>query len=187
MRIKVLLNSGSTINEGRFAKGGDKLSPEYQKECAVAVIHPRIFKELVSHHRIKEPQIKENGTFRKAQWDEALDRTAEILVNAKRPLLFMGSETSCEAMEVGLHIAEYLGAVVDSNATECHGPTAMGIQEAGRVGSTAGQPKLRSSLAIYWGANPFESMPRHMSRYSIFPRGYWTKRGRFDRTIVTVD
>lgn len=99
----------------------------------------------------------------------------------------MGSETSCEAMEVGLHIAEYLGAVVDSNATECHGPTAMGIQEAGRVGSTAGQPKQRGSLAIYWGTNPLESMPRHMSRYSVFPRGYWTKRGRFDRTIITVD
>ncbi|NJD77059.1 MAG: formylmethanofuran dehydrogenase subunit B [Candidatus Methanoperedens sp.] len=145
------------------------------------------FHELVSHHRIKEPQIKDNGTFRKAQWNEALDRAAEILVNAKRPLLFMGSETSCEAMEVGLHIAEYLGAVVDSNATECHGPTAMGIQEAGRVGSTAGQPKQRGSLAIYWGTNPLESMPRHMSRYSVFPRGYWTKRGRFDRTIITVD
>jgi formylmethanofuran dehydrogenase subunit D len=53
MRIKVLLNSGSTINEGRLAKGGDKLSPEYQKECAVAVIHPRIFKELGSPQRIK--------------------------------------------------------------------------------------------------------------------------------------
>jgi formylmethanofuran dehydrogenase subunit B len=145
------------------------------------------FHEIVSHHRIKEPQIKENGIFRKAQWGEALDRAAEILVNAKRPLLFMGSETSCEAMEVGLHIGEYLGAVVDSNATECHGPTAMGIQEAGRVGSTAGQPKQRGSLAIYWGANPLESMPRHMSRYSVFPRGYWTKRGRFDRTIITVD
>jgi formylmethanofuran dehydrogenase subunit D len=53
MRIKVLLNSGSTINEGRLAKGGDKLSPEYQKECAVAVIHPRIFKELGCPKRIK--------------------------------------------------------------------------------------------------------------------------------------
>ena len=53
MRIKVLLNSGSTINEGRLAKGGDKLSPEYQEECAVAVIHPRIFKELGSPQRVK--------------------------------------------------------------------------------------------------------------------------------------
>ncbi len=53
MRIKVLLNSGSTINEGRFAKGGDKLSPEYQKECAVAVIHPRTFNELGCPKRVK--------------------------------------------------------------------------------------------------------------------------------------
>ncbi len=60
MRIKVLLNSGSTINEGRFAKGGDKLSSEYQKECAVAVIHPRIFKELGCPQRVKI--ISNDGT-----------------------------------------------------------------------------------------------------------------------------
>ena len=145
------------------------------------------FQEVVSPHRIREPLIRENGEFRQAAWDEALERTAKILVEAKRPLLFMGSETSCEAMEVGLHIGEYLGAVVDSNATICHGPTAMGIQESGSPGATAGQKKNRSDLALYWGSNPMESMPRHMSRYGIFPRGYWTRRGRFDRTIITVD
>lgn len=68
MRIKVLLNSGSTINEGRLAKGGDKLSPEYQKECAVAVIHPRIFKELGCPNRVK---IISN------------DETREVVVTAK--------------------------------------------------------------------------------------------------------
>lgn len=145
------------------------------------------FQEVVSTHRLRDPQIKENGKFRKASWDEALTMAAEILTSAKRPLLFMGSETACEAQEVGLHIGEYLGAIVDSNATICHGPTAMGIQESGKVGSTAGQPKNRGDLVIYWGTNPLESMPRHMSRYSMFPRGYWTKRGRFDRTVITVD
>ncbi len=68
MRIRVLLNSGSTINEGRLAKGGDKLSPEYQKECAVAVIHPRIFKELGCPERIK---VISN------------DETREVVVTAK--------------------------------------------------------------------------------------------------------
>ncbi len=60
MRIKVLLNSGSTIHEGRYAKGGDKLSPEYQKECAVAVIHPRLFKALGCPDRVKI--ISNDGT-----------------------------------------------------------------------------------------------------------------------------
>ncbi|MGA9098223.1 MAG: formylmethanofuran dehydrogenase subunit B [Methanotrichaceae archaeon] len=145
------------------------------------------FQEIVSTHRIREPMLKDGGDFRKAAWDEAIQRTAEILAHAKRPLIFMGSETSCEAMEVGLHLGEYLGAVVDSNSTVCHGPTAMGIQEAGRVGATAGQSKNRADLAVYWGSNPLESMPRHMSRYAIYPRGYWTRRGRFDRKVITVD
>ncbi len=145
------------------------------------------FQEVVSDHRLKDPMIKKNGIFDKVAWDEALTKAAEILVNAKRPLLFMGSETSCEAHEVGLHIGEYLGAVVDSNATICHGPTVMGIQEAGIAGATAGMGKNRSELSIYWGTNPLASMPRHMSKYAIFPRGYWTKRGRFDRKVITVD
>ena len=145
------------------------------------------FQEIVSGHRIREPLLRVNGIDSPAQWEEAIERTAEILAGAERPLIFMGSETSCEAMEVGLHLGEFLGAVVDSNSTVCHGPTAMGIQEAGRVGATAGQSKSRADLTVYWGSNPLESMPRHMSRYAVYPRGYWTRRGRFDRTIITVD
>ncbi|MCX6669220.1 MAG: formylmethanofuran dehydrogenase subunit B [Methanothrix sp.] len=145
------------------------------------------FWEIFSPHRIREPLLKESGSFCTALWDEAVDRAAMILVKAKRPLIFMGSETSCEAMQVGLHLAEFLGAIADSNSTVCHGPTAMGIQEAGRVGATAGQSKSRSDLVVYWGSNPLESMPRHMSRYGVYPRGYWTRRGRFDRTVITVD
>jgi formylmethanofuran dehydrogenase subunit B len=99
----------------------------------------------------------------------------------------MGSETSTEAMEVGIHMAEFLGGIADSNSTVCHGPTTMGIQEAGRVGATAGQSKSRADLTVYWGSNPLESMPRHMSRYAVYPRGYWTQRGRFDRTVICVD
>ena len=145
------------------------------------------FQEIVSSHRIREPLCRDGGSLRKASWNEAIERTAQILANAKRPLLFLGSETSCEAMEVGIHMAEFLGGIADSNSTVCHGPTAMGIQEAGRVGATAGQSKSRADLTVYWGSNPLESMPRHMSRYAVYPRGYWTKRGRFDRTIITVD
>ncbi|HPE64488.1 MAG TPA: formylmethanofuran dehydrogenase subunit B, partial [Methanothrix sp.] len=59
------------------------------------------FHELVSAHRIREPMMTVGGEKKAAAWNEAIDRAAEILAEAKRPLLFMGSETSCEAMEVG--------------------------------------------------------------------------------------
>ena len=145
------------------------------------------FQEVVSPHRIREPLVRADGELRRASWDEAIEMTARILANSERPLLFMGSETSTEAMEVGIHMAEFLGGIADSNSTVCHGPTTMGIQEAGRVGATAGQSKSRADLTVYWGSNPLESMPRHMSRYAVYPRGYWTQRGRFDRTVICVD
>lgn len=145
------------------------------------------FQEVVSPHRIKEPLKRVDGELKRASWDEAIELTARILASSERPLLFLGSETSTEAMEVGIHMAEFLGGIADSNSTVCHGPTAMGIQEAGRVGATAGQSKSRADLTVYWGSNPLESMPRHMSRYAVYPRGYWTQRGRFDRTVICVD
>ena len=73
------------------------------------------FQEVVSSHRLRDPLIKENGELKKADWKDAITKAAEILTEADRPLLFLGSETSCEAQEIGLHIGEYLGAAVDSN------------------------------------------------------------------------
>ncbi len=173
---------GASCDDIQVELSGDKIN--VKNACKMGNAK---FQEIVGSHRILQPLLRELGIIRPALWEEAIERTAEILAEASRPLIFMGSETSCEAMEVGLHLGEFLGAAVDSNSTVCHGPTAMGIQEAGRVGATAGQSKSRSDLAVYWGSNPLESMPRHMSRYAVYPRGYWTRRGRFDRTIITVD
>lgn len=145
------------------------------------------FQAIAGDHRIKDPMINVGGKLQKSAWNEALEKAAKILADSNRPLLFIGGETSCETMKAGLNLGEYLGAVVDSIATVCHGPSAMGMQEAGRIGATAGQSKTRADLVVYWGSNPLELVPRHMSRYAVYPRGYWTGRGRFDRTVITVD
>lgn len=145
------------------------------------------FKALTHPQRFRQPLLKKDGKLMPATWDEALEEAAEILVTAKRPLLFLGSEASCEAYEIGLTIGEYLGAIVDSNTTIGNGSAVIGTQETGRIGATEGQKKNRGDLVIYWGTNPLESMPRQMSRYGVLPRGYWTGSGRFDRTVVTID
>lgn len=50
---------------------------------------------VYSAYRLKHPLIRENGRFRKATWDEALDRTAEYLKNTPDPhkvALFRGND-----------------------------------------------------------------------------------------------
>ena len=145
------------------------------------------FQELKSSHRIKKPQIKINNKLQDTDWNTALEKAAEILANAKNPAIFMGTETICEAYHEGIKIAEYLGASIDGSFSQCHCPTGLGIQQSGMVTATLGETKNRADLAIYWGTNPMDSHPRHMSHYAIFPRGRFTKQGRKSRKLIVVD
>ncbi|MDR0911382.1 MAG: formylmethanofuran dehydrogenase subunit B, partial [Methanobrevibacter sp.] len=90
-------------------------------------------------------------------------------------------------MKYGLEMGELVGAVLDNQATICHGPSLQAVQNAGYPIMTLGEVKNRADMIVYTGNNAMNSHPRHFARYSAFPRGFFRKRGRFDRTIVTMD
>jgi len=48
-----LLNTGSTIEEGRLAKGGSKLSQDYTLECAVCEMNPQDHQAMGSPEKVK--------------------------------------------------------------------------------------------------------------------------------------
>ena len=48
-----LLNTGSTIEEGRLAKGGSKLTDDYTRECAVCEMNLADFLAMGSPDRVK--------------------------------------------------------------------------------------------------------------------------------------
>jgi len=50
--IEFLLNTGSTIEEGRLAKGGSKLTEEYTQECAVCEMNSKDFLAIGSPQRV---------------------------------------------------------------------------------------------------------------------------------------
>jgi formylmethanofuran dehydrogenase subunit D len=50
--IEFLLNTGSTIEEGRLAKGGSKLTEEYTQECAVCEINPVDFQAMGTPQKV---------------------------------------------------------------------------------------------------------------------------------------
>ncbi len=139
-----------------------------------------------ARNRILHPYVREGNGLRRVSLKEAVRRAAEILVNAKYPLLFGWSSTSVEAIERGLELAELVGGVMDNTSVICHGPTIQALQEVGLVTSTLGQVKNFADLIIYWGCNPLEAHPRHMSRYSAMARGVY-RRSRRERKVVVVD
>ena len=158
---------------------------EVRNGCQIGT--KKFFASNPGEHRYEKPLIKDNGTFKEASWEEALDKAANILAKAKRPLLYGFSSTECEAQSKGVELAELVGGILDNTASVCHGPTILAEQDVGVPTSTLGEYKNRADLVIFWGCNPVHAHPRHLGRYSEFVRGYFRKDGRNDRFIVVID
>jgi formylmethanofuran dehydrogenase subunit D len=53
MKRQFLLNTGSTIEEGRLAKGGSKMTLEYSNECAVCAMNCGDYESMGSPKRVR--------------------------------------------------------------------------------------------------------------------------------------
>jgi formylmethanofuran dehydrogenase subunit B len=142
---------------------------------------------LTGNNRLPAPIRRTANGWEEISYDDAIRETADILCAADRPLLYGWSSTHGEAQSIGVHIAELIGAVIDNTSVVCHGPSILAIQEVGHPGCTLGQVKNRADVIVYWGCNPTEAHPRHMSRYTTFATGFFVPEAQKDRTVIVVD
>jgi formylmethanofuran dehydrogenase subunit B len=124
---------------------------------------------------------------REVDWEEAVAEAARILVRADSPLIYGLSSTATEAQRKAVQLADWLGAIIDTTSSVCHGPTGLAMQAVGEPSCTLGEVRNRADLLIFWGCNPAASHLRHFSRYSLTPKGTLTPNGRQDRTMIVVD
>lgn len=143
-------------------------------------------KSWFAEHTIEErPYALIDG--REASTEEAVEAAAQVLANARFPVVYGLSDTTCEAQKQAVAIADFVGANIDTTTSVCHGPSGIAFQGAGESTATLGEIRNRADLVIYWGGNPAESHPRHFTRYSVTPKGMYVPNGRKDRTVVLVD
>ncbi|TAJ45218.1 formylmethanofuran dehydrogenase subunit B [Methanofollis fontis] len=170
--------------EVKVSDDGSKIEEVYN----ACVIGTEKFLHSQATDRLTVPMKKDDaGEWHETSMNDAVEYTAQMLANAKKPLMYGWSSTSCEAQSIGHEIAELCGAVVDNTATVCHGTTLIAVQDVGVPSCTLGEVKNRADRIIFWGCNPAHAHPRHMSRYSIFPRGFFTGKGHKARKMIVVD
>ncbi|HEX4072156.1 MAG TPA: formylmethanofuran dehydrogenase subunit B [Planctomycetaceae bacterium] len=160
-----------TVRNGRIVRA----------ENACALAEPW----LLGQDSAKPPSAEIDG--RSVEFDEAVARAAELLADARFPLIHGLSRSSTEGQRAAVSLAERIGATIDTTASRGHGPSVMSVQQVGESTCTLGEVKNRCDLVIFWGCNPVESHPRHLERYAADCAGLFTPRGRRDRTLVTVD
>ncbi len=146
------------------------------------ILGKALFAEYVMEDR---PHALIDG--KEATTEEAIEEAAQILANARFPLVYGLSDTTTEAQRQAVAIADLLGANIDTTTSVCHGPSGIAFQGVGEPTMSLGEIKNRADLVIFWGGNPAVSHPRLFTRYAIMPKGMFTPNGRRDRTVVLVD
>jgi formylmethanofuran dehydrogenase subunit B len=140
-----------------------------------AVCESKMVNGYNDEERLLTPMIRKDGKLVPVSYDEAVHKAAQILTDAKYPLLFGWSSSTSEAQRVGVELAEELGSALDNTCSICHGPSVMATQEIGIPTCTLGQVRHRADLIIYWACDPWSAHPRHLERYTSFTEGRFEK------------
>lgn len=119
--------------------------------------------------------------------DEACVAAAKLLQNSVYPLVYGLSSSGTEGQRAACHLADRLGGAIDPSASSSHVASVMAMQRVGESTSSLGEVRNRSDLVIFWGANPVQSLPRHLERYSdANPEEFLNSHGK-KRFLIVVD
>ncbi len=124
----------------------------------------------------------------KVDLETAIATSAAILRGASNPLIFGHGNSSSEAQKISIALAKRIGAYIDDTSSFCQGPMIEAILHDKLRTCTLDDVRHRADVIMFWGADPSNSHPRHLSRYSYFPRGKERQRGwEEDRTAIAID
>jgi len=120
--------------------------------------------------------------------DEVIGKAAEILKNARRPLLYGWSNSTLEAQAAGIELAKKLRATLDDTSSFCQGILMERILTGKIPTCTLDDVRNYADTSVFWGADPSNSHPRHLSRFSYYPRGEKRQKSyEEERTCIVVD
>ena len=103
---------------------------------------------------------------------EAVEEAAQILANARFPIIYGMSDTTCETQRKAVGLMDMLGGTIDSTTSVCHGPTGMALQGGGRKHRDPGRDQEPSRFSHLLGrkscgisAPSFRPLCRHRQGY----------------------
>ena len=120
--------------------------------------------------------------------ESSIRKTVEIIKNARSPMLFGLDNSTCEAQAKGIRLAKKLNAVIDDTSSFCQGLLIERILQKKLRTCSLDDIRNKADVLVYWGSDAQDSQPRHLSRFSYFPRGESRQRGyEEDRKAIAID
>jgi formylmethanofuran dehydrogenase subunit B len=146
--------------------------------CRVGVAH------------MKEARSEETFLVDNKPVDEAtaISEAVSILKNAKNPLIFGLGNSSDETQKLAIELAKKTNATLDDTSSFSLGSLVEALIQDKLKTCTLDDVRNKADVIIYWGTDPSDSHPRHLSKHSYFPRGSEKQRGwEEERTAIAID
>jgi formylmethanofuran dehydrogenase subunit B len=120
-----------------------------------------------------------------ADVEAAVTRAAELLREARRPLLYGFDGATVEDVRAAVALADRVGAVLATDGLSGPWPGAPAVPLRGASTTTLGEIRDRSELVVIWREDPETTHPRLLDRLGFGDRG--RSRSRAERTLIVVD
>lgn len=118
----------------------------------------------------------------------AISEAVTILKNSRNPMIFGLGNSSNETQKIAIELAKKINATLDDTSSFCLGPLAEALIQDKLKTCTLDDVRNKADVLIYWGTDPSDSHPRHLSKHSYFPRGSEKQRGwEEERTAIAID
>ena len=115
-----------------------------------------------------------------AEVGAAISAAAEVLLASRNPLVYGLLGVTTEAQRAAVAVADLLRATVDSAATDAQRAGAQALARGYAHFATLGEVRNLADLVVYWGADPNETHPRHVERYTA------PSDRRRERTLIVI-
>lgn len=136
----------------------------------------------------KENRAKPMVDGKVVEFDNAIKKAQEIIENSENFAIYGMDTIPIEAQKVAIEIAKAKGAYIDNSSSYCLGDFVEMVLKKEMPTATFEDVKDYAYVIFYWGVDPHNSLPRHMSRYTYYPRGKKRQRGyEEDRYLVVAD
>lgn len=120
--------------------------------------------------------------------ESSIKKAAQIIRNSKAPMLFGLDNSTCEAQVKGVHFAKKINAIIDDTSSFCQGILIERVLAQKFRTCSLDDIRNKADVLVYWGSDAQDSQPRHLSRFSYFPRGELRQRGyEEDRMAIAID
>ena len=120
--------------------------------------------------------------------DRAIEEAKSLLFNSRGPSVFGLDNSTLSAQALAIQLAEKMGGTIDDASSFSYGPLIKAILEGVLPTCSLSEIKDNAGLLLYWGSDPPNTHPRHLSLHSYYAYTEYDPAGWYPRvTMACVD